>query len=80
MLVPVSRYYGWHGAGNGDVVPLDGQASQSIDFNEGVYDYAQAGGEVAEIFGEFCRQSLCMESWEFILDSVAFKVPSTGSL
>lgn len=75
-LVPVSRYYGWHGARNVSVVPLEGQTSQILDGKEGVYDYAQEGGEVAEVFGEFCRNSLCMESWDFIMDSVAYKVPS----
>lgn len=41
---------------------------------EGVVDYANEGGEVAEIFGDFCRKSLCMESWDFIVDAVAYKV------
>ena len=68
------KYYGWHGAINRFVVPLEGQSSRSADDNEGVYDYAQEGGEVAEMFGEFCQKSLCMENWEFIMDSVAYKV------
>ena len=25
------------------------------------------------MFGDFCRQSLCMESWDFIMDAVACK-------
>ena len=45
-----------------------------MDDHEGVLDYAEEGGEVAEVFGDFCRQSLCMESWDFIMDAVAYKV------
>ena len=41
---------------------------------EGVYELAQKGGEIAEVFGEFCRDSLCMESWDFIIDCMAYKV------
>lgn len=56
------------------VLPVEGITSQRGGDNEGVYDYAQEGGAVAELFGDFCRQSLCMESWDFVLDSIAYKV------
>lgn len=79
-LIPVSRYYGWHGVRRRYVLPVEVPTSQSVDDKEGVYDFAQEGGEVAEIFGEFCRKNLCMESWEFIRDSVVYKVPSGFSV
>ena len=56
------------------MVPIEGPTSPSVRDNEGVLDYAREGGEVAELFGDFCRQSLCMESWDFIMDSMAYKV------
>lgn len=62
------------------MLPVEVPTSQSVEGNEGVYDFAQEGGEVAEIFGEFCRKSLCMESWEFIRDSVVYKVSSGFSV
>ena len=56
------------------MVPLEGLISPPGGEIEGAVDYAQEGGEVAEIFGDFCRKSLCMESWDFIVDAVAYKV------
>ncbi|CAM9756489.1 unnamed protein product [Scytosiphon promiscuus] len=34
---------------------------------------AREGGEIAHLFGEYCRRSLCMESWDFILESVSYE-------
>lgn len=63
------------------VVPVEGLTTRSADINnEGVLDYAEEGGEVADLFGDFCRRSLCGESWDFILDTVAYKVPSSFSV
>jgi len=36
--------------------------------------YAREGGGVAALFGKFCTRNLCAESWDFIVDSVAYKV------
>lgn len=74
VLVPVYDYYGWFHTGRAYVVPIEVPTSLSVCANEGVLDYAREGGEIAELFGEFCRQTLCMESWEFLVDSVAYKV------
>ena len=35
--------------------------------------YAREGGEVATLFGEYCRHCLCEESWEFIVEGVAYE-------
>lgn len=74
VLVPVSRYHGWHGAGRMFVLPVEGKTSGRDGDKEGVYDYAQEGGEIAELFGDFCRKNLCMEGWDFIMDAMAYKV------
>lgn len=36
--------------------------------------------DVGELFGQFCRKYLCMESWEFILEAVHYQVNSQGHL
>lgn len=74
VFVPVSKYHGRHGKGKTGVVPLEVPIRRTFDNQRNVYYYAQEGGEVAELFGEFCRKNLCMESWDFVLDSVAYKV------
>lgn len=57
------------------VMPLEEEPIlRSFDSPGRIYSYAQEGGEVATIFGDYCRKSLCMESWDFVLDSVAYKV------
>ena len=56
------------------VLPVEGQVYLPIHGKYGVSDFAQKGGEVAEVFGEFCRDSLCIESWDFIMDCMAYKV------
>eukprot|EP00904_Undaria_pinnatifida_P000034 jgi/Undpi1/10030/HiC_scaffold_28.g12484.m1 len=73
VLVPVGEYHGVCGAKKMCVVPIESSTTRSVDDHEGVLDYAEEGGEVAEVFGDFCRQSLCMESWDFIMDVVAYK-------
>lgn len=45
--------------------------------------YAREGGVLATLFGDFCRRCLCEESWEFIVEAVAYEVssvPGTGAL
>eukprot|EP00904_Undaria_pinnatifida_P000029 jgi/Undpi1/10026/HiC_scaffold_28.g12480.m1 len=61
------------------VLPVEGQVYLPIHGKDGVSDFAQKGGEVAEVFGEFCRDSLCMESWDFIMDCMAYKEINLGS-
>ena len=61
------------------MVLIEGITSPSVRDNEGVLDYAQEGGDVAELFGDFCRQNLCMENWEFIMDAMASKVHRLAS-
>lgn len=80
VLVPVYDYYGWSNTGRAYVVPIEGPTSPSVRSNEGVLDFAREGGEIAELFGDFCRQNLCMESWDFLVDSVAYKVYRSAPL
>lgn len=45
--------------------------------------YAREGGDLATLFGNFCRHCLCEESWEFIVEAVAYEVrsfPKAGAL
>lgn len=80
VLVPVYDYHGWFRTGKGHVVPIEGPTCPSALDKRGVLDYAKEGGEVAEMFGEFCKQNLCMESWDFIMVSIAYKVYRSDSL
>lgn len=36
--------------------------------------YARKGGDLATLFGDFCKRCLCAESWEFIVEVVAYEV------
>ena len=80
VMVPVNDYHGWFRADRRHVVPIEDPKSPSVRDKKGVLDYAKEGGEVSDMFGDFCRQNLCMESWEFIMDSVAYKVYRSASL
>lgn len=73
-LVPVCRHYGCIGGGKTFVLPVQGHYCRSDCDKQGVCDFAHEGGELAKMFGDFCRKNLCMESWDFIMDSVAYEV------
>eukprot|EP00904_Undaria_pinnatifida_P000027 jgi/Undpi1/10024/HiC_scaffold_28.g12478.m1 len=72
-LVPVCRHYGCIGGGKTFVLPVQGHYCRSDCDKQGVCDFAHEGGELAKMFGDFCRKNLCMESWDFIMDSVAYE-------
>ena len=71
LLVPMARAHrgGLRSWTRAAVLPVEG-----VDFNDfetasgvgGVLALATVGGETAELFTNFCRRNLTMESWDFI--------------
>ncbi|CAB1107996.1 unnamed protein product [Ectocarpus sp. CCAP 1310/34] len=55
------------------VVPVDETVAVSALDVDGVVGLASSGGEMAEQFGKFCRENLCMESWDFLVDVVRYE-------
>lgn len=81
MLIPMMRarhlsrgaWFKW------SVIPVDdGVIEQVVSDVDGVLTLATAGGEIAEEFERFCRENLCMESWDFIVDVVRYQVRVCG--
>ncbi|CAM9668711.1 unnamed protein product, partial [Ectocarpus fasciculatus] len=75
LLLPMARAHrggvqAWFRA---TVVPVEDilvvPASDVCD----VLRLASSGGELAQQFGNFCRENLCMESWDFLVDVVRYE-------
>eukprot|EP00903_Cladosiphon_okamuranus_P009869 g9375.t1 len=51
------------------------QYSWQIDAEGGpaCLSYAREGGDLATLFGAFCKRYLCEESWDFLLEAVAYE-------
>ncbi|CAN0184313.1 unnamed protein product, partial [Ectocarpus sp. 4 AP-2014] len=75
LLLPMARAHrgGVHKWFRATVVPVEDvftvQASEECD----LLRLASGGGELAQQFGEFCRENLCMESWDFLVDVVSYE-------
>lgn len=51
------------------VVPVEcGSDVEMVSSMAGALPIARAGGEMGDLFGQFCRKHLCMESWDFIVE------------
>lgn len=48
------------------------------DDPDGVVDLAREGGVTAELFGRFCRNNLCMKSWDFVVAAVQYDMVHTA--
>lgn len=67
---------GWRSWTRGAVLPVEG-----TDFNDfetasdvgGLLALATKGGEMAELFGNFCRRNLTLESWDFIVAALHYE-------
>ncbi|CAB1110052.1 unnamed protein product [Ectocarpus sp. CCAP 1310/34] len=64
------------------VVPVDETVAVSALDVDGVVGLASSVGEMAEQFGKFCRENLCMESWDLLVDVVRYErmVPSPSNI
>lgn len=86
LLVPMmrSRHLTFHGVGGVGIVPveLNFDSENTSDDVEGSLLLAKNGGNNANLFGKLCQKSLCMESWDFVLDAINYETVSiclTGS-
>lgn len=69
------RHYKTYGWVRQSVLPVEDDGD--MDGLGGVVALARNGGEMAERFGQFCQQHLCMESWDFIDTVVEYEMVST---
>lgn len=77
LVLPTATCQRWIGcASKYDVVPVEATSSErdTISATAGVVDFAREGGTTAELFEKFCQSSLCMESWDFIVDAVHYEM------
>ncbi|CAM9499242.1 unnamed protein product [Ectocarpus sp. 8 AP-2014] len=75
LLLPMARAHRggvqeWFRA---TVVPVEEVFTVQASDECGVLRLASGGGELAEQFGIFCRENLCMESWDFLVDVVRYE-------
>eukprot|EP00903_Cladosiphon_okamuranus_P020541 g18854.t1 len=79
LVLPIARYEGWIGLTKRSKVvhikEADGTSNQLLfSGTDGVLDFAVDGGVPAELFGVFCEQNMCSESWDFVLMSVHYEM------
>lgn len=67
-------HYKNHGWRKQAVIPV-ADDSDVADM-DGVHALATKGGEMAQRFGRFVQENLCMESWDFIVDAVQYETVS----
>ena len=78
VLIPLSKHGKWcTGSKEGAVIPVPGLpfvGGTSLGANQGVLFFARQGGVLCEKFDAFVQENLCMESWDFIIEGVAYEV------
>lgn len=88
MLIPMSQFDGWPWCAPVDSVQLGTEGSfqpvediweTQLTGVNGVLTLARrySNGEIGQIFENYCQKHLCMESWEFILETVRYQVCAT---
>ncbi|CAM9557458.1 unnamed protein product [Ascophyllum nodosum] len=77
VLIPLSKHGKWcTGSKEGAVIPVPGLpfvGGTSLGANQGVLFFARQGGVLCEKFDAFVQENLCMESWDFIIEGVAYE-------
>lgn len=80
LLVPLIRFRhcafrGLHGV---EIIPVELALDTEMTSGDlgGSLCLARNGGKTAKRFGKFCQKSLCMESWDFVLDAVNYETVS----
>ncbi|CAN0314603.1 unnamed protein product [Ectocarpus sp. 6 AP-2014] len=76
LIVPLLAHYKEYGWVNPSVLPVEDEPSSNDDV-DGVHALAVKGGDMAERFGRFVQENLCMESWDFIVDAVKYEMESS---
>lgn len=78
LIVPLLAHYKEYGWVKPSVLPVEDETSSNEDV-DGVHALAVKGGDMADRFGRFVQENLCMESWDFILDAVKYEMVSASS-
>ncbi|CAM9582874.1 unnamed protein product, partial [Hapterophycus canaliculatus] len=80
LVVPMMAYHKKHGWIRRGVIPSEDDADIGGKWNydvKGVLEIAVHGGEMRKRFESFVMKNLCMESWDFIMESVNYaNIPS----
>lgn len=74
VLVPVATHDSRCGCSRTRVLTTQREVSKQDPNHAGVLEYAREDGAVASLFKAFCKDNLCMDSWEFIVDAAAYEV------
>lgn len=72
FVTPLAAHFKQHGWTKQAVIPLE----EDVNDFPGLHEIAKTGGEMAQRFGRFVQENLCMESWDFILDAVQYEMVS----
>ncbi|CAM9794056.1 unnamed protein product [Pylaiella littoralis] len=75
LLTPLVTHFKNNGWTKKVLVPVE--EDLGIDDLPGVHELAKQGGEMAQRFGRFVQENLCMESWDFIVDAVQYEMQIT---
>ena len=80
LLIPMMRAHrgGLRSWTRAAVLPVEGADLNDLgtisDDVGGALAIATAGGEMAELFTEFCRSNLTVESWDFIQAALRYEI------
>lgn len=56
------------------VIPVECGSDVEMTAMAGALAIARTGGETGELFEKMCREHLCIESWDFIVDVSKYEV------